>query len=123
MPTTGRRRTRWLLLAVAVGLAMVLPVTFGLWSATHTVASSLAKASMSGARLPTVQPLTPTLSGLALEYRIVQLYSRDAGKREAKISFNVGQGTQDIGYRNDVDVLFTSLPASDVKAASSAASA
>ena len=42
MPTTGRRRTRWLLLAVAVGLAMVLPVTFGLWSATHTVASSRA---------------------------------------------------------------------------------
>ena len=42
MPTTGRRRTRWLLLAVAVGLALVLPVTLGLWSATRTVASSRA---------------------------------------------------------------------------------
>src|SRR6266487_5050414 len=61
------------------------------------------------------QPLRDQLSGLNLEYRILQLYSRDAGQREAKISFNVGQGTQDIGYRNDVDVLFTSLPASDVK--------
>jgi hypothetical protein len=61
------------------------------------------------------QPLREQLSGLKLEYRILQLYSRDAGQREAKISFNVGQGTQDIGYRNDVDVLFTSLPASDVK--------
>ncbi|MBC8002279.1 MAG: hypothetical protein H7X97_06795, partial [Opitutaceae bacterium] len=50
------------------------------------------------------QPLRPTLSGLAVEYRIVQLYSRDTGRREAKISFNVGQGTQDIGYRNDVDI-------------------
>src|SRR5882724_2730058 len=60
------------------------------------------------------QPLREQLSGLNLEYRILQLYSRDAGQREAKISFNVGQGTQDIGYRNDVDVLFTSLPASDV---------
>ncbi|HKE03846.1 MAG TPA: hypothetical protein VKE91_07295, partial [Blastocatellia bacterium] len=50
-------------------------------------------------------PLKPTLSGLELEYRVIQLYSRDAGKREAKISFNVGQGTQDIGFRNDVDVL------------------
>ena len=60
------------------------------------------------------QPLRDQLSGLNLEYRILQLYSRDAGQREAKISFNVGQGTQDIGYRNDVDVLFTSLPASDV---------
>jgi len=52
------------------------------------------------------QPLTKTLSGLPLEYRIVQLYSRDAGKRDAKFAFNVGQGTQDIGFRNEVDVLF-----------------
>ena len=52
------------------------------------------------------QPLKPALSGLTLEYRIVQLYSRDAGKREAKFSFNVGQGTQDLGYRNETDVLF-----------------
>src|SRR5439155_3416279 len=49
------------------------------------------------------QPLQKTLSGLELEYRIVQLYSRDRGKREAKLSFNVGQGTQDIGFRSDVD--------------------
>src|SRR3989441_1840352 len=61
------------------------------------------------------QPQREQLSGLNLEYRILQLYSRDAGQSEAKISFNVGQGTQDIGYRNDVDVVFTSLPASDVK--------
>jgi hypothetical protein len=59
-------------------------------------------------------PLKPTLSGLELEYRIIQLYSRDAGKREAKISFNVGQGSQDIGFRNDVDVLFNCQPAVDV---------
>jgi hypothetical protein len=60
------------------------------------------------------QPLTPTLNGLTLEYRIIQLYSRDAGKREAKFGFNVGQGTQDIGFRNEVDVLFTCRPAQDV---------
>jgi hypothetical protein len=60
------------------------------------------------------QPLRPQLSGLELEYRIVQLYSRDAGRREAKLAFNVGQGTQDIGFRNDVDLLFTCLPSSDV---------
>jgi hypothetical protein len=57
------------------------------------------------------QPLSKTLSGLPLEYRIIQLYSRDAGRREAKFSFNVGQGTQDIGFRNEVDTLFTCLPA------------
>jgi len=59
-------------------------------------------------------PLKPGLSGLELEYRIIQLYSRDRGKREAKISFNVGQGTQDIGFRNDVDILFACRPATEV---------
>jgi hypothetical protein len=59
-------------------------------------------------------PLTPTLSGLEVEYRIIQLYSRDAGKREATVAFNVGQGTQDIGFRNDLPVLFTCLPARDI---------
>lgn len=52
------------------------------------------------------RPLNRPLSGLILEYRIIQLYSRDAGPHEAKIGFNVGQGTQDIGFRSDVDVLF-----------------
>lgn len=32
------------------------------------------------------QPLLPKLSGLALEYRIIQLYSRDAGPRQGKLS-------------------------------------
>jgi hypothetical protein len=57
------------------------------------------------------RPMKRPLSGLGLEYRIIQLYSRDAGKREAKISFNVGQGTQDLGFRSDADVLFQAEPA------------
>lgn len=63
------------------------------------------------------QPMTRTLGGLGLEYRIVQLYSRDAGHREARIGFNVGQGTQDIGFRNEVDVLFRCEPAREVRLA------
>jgi hypothetical protein len=59
-------------------------------------------------------PMKKRLSGLPLEYALVQLFSRDAGKREARISFNVGQGSQDIGFRNEVDVLFDCLPASNV---------
>ena len=57
------------------------------------------------------RPLKRSLSGLSLEYRIMQIYSRDAGKREARISFNVGQGTQDLGFRSDLDVLFHCEPA------------
>lgn len=60
------------------------------------------------------QPLKKTLSGLELEYRIIQIYSRDEGKREARIGFNVGQGTQDIGFRNEVDILFDALPATPI---------
>lgn len=60
------------------------------------------------------QPLEPNLSGLNVEYRIIQLHSRDRGRREARISFNVGQGSQDIGFRNDVAILFTCRPSSDV---------
>ncbi len=60
------------------------------------------------------QPLKSGLSGLAVEYRIVQLYARDAGKREARFSFNVGQGTQDLGFRSEADVLFTCNPAHEL---------
>lgn len=56
-------------------------------------------------------PMSQRLSGLPLEYRILIIYSRDTGQRSAEISFNVGQGTQDIGFRNDITVVFTALPA------------
>ncbi|MCI0437363.1 MAG: hypothetical protein L0271_27570, partial [Gemmatimonadetes bacterium] len=61
------------------------------------------------------QPLTRTLSGLVLEYRIVQLYSRDPGQREATLTFDVGQGTQDLGYRSEVPILFSIQPAESVE--------
>ncbi len=60
------------------------------------------------------QPMKPHLSGLEVEYRILQLYSKDAGKREAKLIFDVGQGTQDLGFRSEVDILFTAAPAAKV---------
>jgi hypothetical protein len=52
------------------------------------------------------RPLQRTLSGVRLEYRIVQIYSRDVGKRAAVVSFDVGQGSQDLGFRNDVTLTF-----------------
>ena len=62
-------------------------------------------------QLYTNRPLLPNLSGLLLEYTVVQLYSKEKGQREAEIGFNVGQGTQDIGFRNSVPILFTIAPA------------
>jgi hypothetical protein len=59
-------------------------------------------------------PLTRALSGLGLEYRVIHLYSRDVGKREATLRFDVGQGSQDIGFRNDVPIVFNALPSVDV---------
>ena len=61
------------------------------------------------------RPLTPGLSGLDLEYRIVQIYSRDRGSREAQLAFDVGQGTADIGFRNALPVLFECRPANKVR--------
>jgi hypothetical protein len=56
-------------------------------------------------------PLAPTLSGIALEYRILQVYSRDPGQLAAVLAFSVGQGTEDLGYRSDLAVVFTATPA------------
>jgi len=61
------------------------------------------------------QPLVEKLSGLEVEYRILQVFSRDQGKREAKFLFDVGQGTQDEGFRNELPVLFECAPAVAVK--------
>lgn len=60
------------------------------------------------------QPMRAHLSGLEVEYRIIQLYARDAGKREAKLAFDVGQGSQDLGFRNEVDILFTVAPSAKI---------
>ena len=56
------------------------------------------------------RPLLANLSGLGLEYTVVQIYSKDAGQREAEIGFNIGQGTQDIGFRNTINILFNISP-------------
>lgn len=59
-------------------------------------------------------PMRPALSGLGVEYRILGLYSRDAGKREARFQFDVGQGTQDLGFRSEASVLFEAQPAREI---------
>jgi hypothetical protein len=60
-------------------------------------------------------PMTPTLSGLAVEYAIALLSASEAGRREATLTFDVGQGTQDLGFRAEVPVLFQIRPAVPVR--------
>src|SRR6185369_11630905 len=60
------------------------------------------------------QPLNADLSGLPVEYRLLQIYSRDVGRREAKLIFDVGQGTQDLGFRAELSLLFHCEPAVEV---------
>jgi hypothetical protein len=52
-------------------------------------------------------PLDDRLSGQRLEYKVLRLTAREAGKREATFQLDVGQGTQDLGFRAEVPVLFT----------------
>ena len=60
-------------------------------------------------------PMTPALSGLEVEYAIALIYSSEAGRREATIVIDAGQGTQDLGFRAEVPVLFDARPAVAVK--------
>jgi len=52
-------------------------------------------------------PLPKKLTGKKLEYMLLQITAHEAGKREATLKFDVGQGTQDLGFRAEVPVLFT----------------
>jgi hypothetical protein len=64
------------------------------------------------------QPLVRDLSGLELEYRILQIYCRDAGRKEASLSFGLWRdGDKDklIAAGNAVEVVFDSAPAVLVK--------
>ncbi|HND51841.1 MAG TPA: CehA/McbA family metallohydrolase, partial [Pirellulaceae bacterium] len=62
-------------------------------------------------------PMRNRLSGLTVEYVIGLIYSHEAGRREATIGFDLGQGTQDLGFRAETPVLFDVAPAVAVRLA------
>src|SRR5262249_60575051 len=63
------------------------------------------------AAVQTDRPREPALSGRRLEYVLLRLTAREAGKREATLKFDVGQGTQDLGLRAEGPGVFTVRPA------------
>lgn len=60
-------------------------------------------------------PMTSQLSGFEVEYLLALIYSSEAGKREATIVFDIGEGTQDLGFRSEVPILFEIKPAIPVE--------
>lgn len=60
-------------------------------------------------------PMTSRLSGLQAEYLLALIYSSEAGQREATVAFDIGEGTQDLGFRSEVPVLFSVAAAVPVK--------
>jgi hypothetical protein len=63
----------------------------------------------------TAPPMTANLSGLEVEYAVALIYSSESGRREATLTFDAGQGTEDLGFRAEVPVLFSIKPAVAVK--------
>ena len=56
-------------------------------------------------------PMARRLSGLGLEYQILEIQSRDSGQRSAVLQFDVGQTSTDVGFRSEILVLFNAEPA------------
>jgi hypothetical protein len=56
-------------------------------------------------------PMAKRLSGLGLEYQILEIQSRDSGQRSAVLQFDVGQTSRDVGFRSEILVLFNAEPA------------
>jgi hypothetical protein len=46
------------------------------------------------------------LKGDRVEYLFLRLTPRESGQREATLRFDIGQGTQDLGFRAEVPILF-----------------
>jgi hypothetical protein len=96
------------------------PMFHGSQNATHPPASRVLSMGDVANRFLEVgmyrnRPLEQNLSGLKLEYAIVQIYSRDSGRREAQIGFTIGQGSKDLAYRNAMSLLFDIAPAVKVE--------
>jgi hypothetical protein len=71
------------------------------------------------AQLYDAVPMVPALSGFSVEYRVIQLYSRDHGRRAATIDFYTASAEQApflaaYQYRRGVRLDFECLPSQDV---------
>ena len=78
----------------------------GVTSALRVEGPGLIAAQGDGGWLRAESVSAARLSGRRLEYVALRLTPREAGRREATFRFDVGQGTQDLGFRAEVPILF-----------------
>lgn len=57
-------------------------------------------------------PMTETLMGAPVEYQVLEVHTSVSGLREVQLVFDAGRGTEDLGGRNMLPVLFDCTPAS-----------
>lgn len=53
-----------------------------------------------------IEGLPKTLTGHRLQYALLRLNAHEVGKREVTLQMDAGQGTQDLGFRAEVPILF-----------------
>lgn len=58
------------------------------------------------AELTTLEGGAPRLTGRRREYLLLRLETDQRGRREATLAVDIGQGTQDLGFRAEVTLLF-----------------
>lgn len=76
------------------------------WLEASVCGTSLSD-STQGKKEARVKHEAEKLSGQKVEYLLLRLKAHEAGKREATLIFDVGQGTQDLGFRAEVPILFS----------------
>ena len=59
--------------------------------------------------------LEATLEALPIDFKVVGIYSRVAGRRAARIRVDIGPGTGDLGERDHANIVFEILPAQTVR--------
>ena len=82
-----------------------LPFTFRLPCLAYFLFLFSGTPSVQGLPLIKEVPYQPLVAATQRLMEALEFYSRDQDPREAKLAFNVGQGTQDLGFRNAVSIL------------------
>jgi len=97
--------------AVTKPLRIASPQAGPIYSGGGAAGGKVSREHFLDLEIYTKPPMTERLGGLGVEYVIALLACNETGKREVTLGFDVGQGTQDLGFRGEVPILFDVRPA------------